>query len=329
MGLNESQYQAIMRIYEQRQLKSQDIMRERHAELCRRFPEYAELESSMASLSVQQGRLLLNGDDNALATLHDQLHELRMRQQAILRAGSYPQDYLSPVYECKDCKDTGYIDGQKCHCLKQLIVDSLYRQSNLKEKLKEENFDTFSLKYYSNNYIDPKSGRSSLEIIEEALRVCKRFAEDFDRDSPNLLLYGNVGVGKTFLSNCIARELLDSGHTVLYFSASEFFSVFERAIFDKDDEDARTLREYIQDCELLIIDDLGTERTNSFVSSILFNCVNERLLQKKSTIISTNISLETLANLYSERTFSRITSSYHMLKIIGDDIRIKKKLMKE
>ena len=329
MGLNIPQYQAIMRIYEQRQLKTQDISRKRYEEVRRSLPEYEKLEQDIASLSVQQGKLLLNGDDTALDTLHRECASIRSRMQELLSLGGFAEDYLAPVYTCSDCKDTGYIDGQKCHCLKQLIVDSLYQQSNLREKLQKENFDTFSLKYYSDNYRDSK-GRSSLQVIKDALQICKNFVSAFDTRSPNLYIYGSVGVGKTFLSNCIAKELLDSGHTVLYFSAVDFFSVFERVIFDKEDFDAKNLYEYIHDCELLIIDDLGTERVNSVFSSAFFNCINERLLSKNSTVISTNISLETLKSQYSERVFSRIASpDFQVLNLIGDDIRIKKKLMNE
>ena len=137
---------------------------------------------------------------------------------------------------------------------------------------------------------------------------------------------GDVGVGKTFLSNCIAKDLIEAGFSVLYFSAPTLFNTLAQGTFDKNDADAKNMYEYIFDCDLLIIDDLGTELTNTFIASQLFTCVNERLLSKRSTLISTNLSLDTLADLYTERSFSRITSNYIMLKLIGDDIRIKKKL---
>ena len=327
MGLKASQYQAIMRIYEQKQLKSQDIMNRRYDEVCRSFPEFRKLDESISALSVQCGKRLLEGDTSAMDTLHKELASLRSRKQDLLMSGGFPADYLEPVYECPDCRDTGYTGSRKCHCLERMIVDTLYQHSNLKGILERENFDTFSLKYYSDNFIDPKTGRSSRAVIKDALKTCRAFVSGFEDTSPNLLLYGDVGVGKTFLSHCIAKELIDSGHSVLYFSSAEFFSVYERVTFHKEDSDAKNLSDYIRECDLLIIDDLGTEMTNSFITASLFACINERLFNKKSTIISTNITLDTLADLYTERTFSRITSSYTMLKLIGDDIRIKKKLM--
>ncbi|MFR5507250.1 MAG: ATP-binding protein, partial [[Ruminococcus] torques] len=142
----------------------------------------------------------------------------------------------------------------------------------------------------------------------------------------NLFFYGSVGVGKTFLSTCIAREIMEREFSVLYFSAPQLFSVLTQTKFDRNDVDSKNMNDYIFNCDLLIIDDLGSEYTNAFIAAQFFTCINERLIHKKSTIISTNLSLESLANLYTERSFSRITSSYALLKIIGDDIRIKKKL---
>lgn len=167
-----------------------------------------------------------------------------------------------------------------------------------------------------------------MQVIQDALKLCHHFADTFGTEFNNLFLYGDVGVGKTFLSNCIAKELMDREYSVLYFSSSKFFSILAKNTFDKNNIDAQNMYEYIFDCDLLIVDDLGTEFTNSFVASQFFTCINERLLSRKSTIISTNLSLDTLADLYTERSFSRITSNYTMVKLIGDDIRIKKKLIK-
>ena len=175
--------------------------------------------------------------------------------------------------------------------------------------------------------MDPKTGRSSYQAAQEALLICHEFADTFGKDFKNLFLYGDTGVGKTFLANCIAKQLMDHSYSVIYFTAFELFDIFAKSKFQKDDE-AESMYEHIFDCDLLIIDDLGTELSNSFTTSQLFLCLNERLLRHRSTIISTNLSLEALVDLYSERTFSRITSNFTMLKLTGDDIRIKKKLMK-
>ena len=326
MGLKNSQYQAIMRDYERKQLKSRDLLSRRHEEVYKRLPEFKSLDESIAILSVQYGKRLLNGDDSAVDSLKVELAVLRSSKQALLKSAGFPSDYLEPVYECSACRDTGYIDGKKCRCFKKAVTKLLYEQSHLNTVLEQENFQTFSFQYYSDNFIDPKSGRSSLSVMKEAFRICTEFVRNFDTSHQNLFLYGDVGVGKTFLSNCIAKELMDTGFSVLYYSAPSFFNILAQNAFDKKDVDAQHIYKYIFDCDLLIIDDLGTEFTNSFIASQLFTCINERLLCNRSTIISTNLSLDSLADLYTERSFSRITSNYIMLKLIGDDIRIKKKL---
>lgn len=152
--------------------------------------------------------------------------------------------------------------------------------------------------------------------------------QNFDTKGGNLLFYGETGVGKTFLTHCIAKELLESAHSVIYFTAFDLFELFSAATFRRSHEEDEVMQRHssIFDCDLLIIDDLGTEMTNSFVSSQLFLCINERLMNGKSTIISTNLSLEALRDLYSERVFSRISSSFQMRKLIGKDIRLLKKL---
>ena len=142
----------------------------------------------------------------------------------------------------------------------------------------------------------------------------------------NLLFYGDTGVGKTFLSNCVAKELLDQGYSVIYFTAFQFFDILSKGVFQKD-TDAIAAHQNIYDCDLLIIDDLGTEFANAFTSSQLFLCVNERILRNKSTIISTNLNMSDLAEMYSERVPSRITSNYTVIKLFGDDIRILKRRM--
>lgn len=326
MALTNAQHDLIMRSYEEKQLRSQNILLQHYKEIYSKIPQIKELENSISFLSVQQAKKLLDGDDSALDTLRTQIYALRTEKSTLLKEHGYPEDYLEETYECPLCKDTGYIGSKKCACFKKATIELLYAQSNLKEILQKENFGTFRLDYYSDNFVDPKTGRSSLTTMKEALTVCKRFADAFSEEPRNLFLYGDTGVGKTFLSNCIAKELIDKAYSVIYFTAFELFDIFEKSKFGKDSA-AEAMNTHIFDCDLLIIDDLGTELPNSFTTSRLFLCLNERLLRKKSTIISTNLALDTFVEYYSERTFSRITSNYRMLKLIGDDIRIKKKLM--
>ena len=326
MPLSNSQYDEIMREYDQRQLQDRRILDERRREVFQKIPQLKELESTVASRSVRQARLLLDGDTSALASLKEELADLSRQRDALLTAGGFASNYLDPVYECPDCKDTGYIDGRKCHCFKQAIINTVYAQSNIREILKRENFDRFSYSYYSDEDISPTTGLSALATAHHAVEECHRFIDAFDNKPQNLFFYGGTGVGKTFLTNCMAKELLDKGYSVIYFTAFQLFDILSKGVFEKD-ADAIAAHQNIFDCDLLIIDDLGTELVNSFTSSQLFLCVNERILRQKSTIISTNLSMNQMVDLYSERTLSRISSNYSIIKLFGDDIRIKKRQM--
>lgn len=238
---------------------------------------------------------------------------------------SLPENYFEPVYECPDCKDTGYIGGKPCHCFKQQAIDLIYTQSNIKDILTKENFSTLSLDYYSDSNVNPATGLTSLATAKAAVARCHEFVDQFDNTFANLYFFGDTGIGKTFLSNCIAKELLDSGHSVIYFTAFQLFDILSKGVFEKD-SDAIATHQNIFDCDLLVIDDLGTELINSFTSSQLFLCVNERLIRQKSTIISTNLSVERIKESYSERTFSRILDSYTFINLFTEeDIRKQKR----
>lgn len=326
MILTNSQYDAIMRTYEQKQLHNHKELEKRYANAYEKLPALKEIHETISSLSVGQARKLLEGDETALAELKVQIKELSEEANALLVAGGFPSDFLEPHYECADCKDTGYIANEKCHCFQRFVIDMLYEQSNLKHLLQKENFDTFSFSYYSPNYIDPETGHSSLATIRDAYEEARKFVDTFGKEFRNLFFYGDPGVGKTFLSNCIAKELIDRSNSVIYLSSFQLFDTLAKGKFEKDEQAAK-INKHLLNCDLLIIDDLGTELVNSLTVSQLFLCLNERLLNRKPTIISTNLSLDALVEIYSERIFSRITSNYTMLKITGDDIRIKKKLM--
>lgn len=326
MILNNSQYDAIMRTYEQKQLHNHRELEQRYQNAYKKLPALKEIHETISSLSVGQARKLLEGDEVALTELKTRIKELSEEAAALLFAGGFPADYLELHYECENCKDTGYIGNEKCHCFQNTIINMLYEQSNLKHVLQKENFDTFSFSYYSPNYIDPETGYSSLSTIQNAYEEARRFVDTFGKEFHNLFLYGDPGVGKSFLSNCIAKELIDQSNSVVYLSSYQLFDTLTKGRFDRD-EQAEKMNKHLFHCDLLIIDDLGTELVNSLTVSQLFLCLNERLLNRKPTIISTNLSLDALVEIYSERIFSRITSNYTMLKLTGDDIRIKKKLM--
>ncbi len=327
MPLTNSQYDIIMREYEKKQRKSRDELNARIDEVYAKLPELHEIDNSIVDLSMSKARaLLFNKSTEDLSSLKDEISSLSNYKQRLLLSNGFSRDYLEPKYECANCKDTGYVDNVKCHCFKKASVELLYLQSNLMEILKKENFSNFRIDFYSSAHIDKRTGRSSLETMQNALDTCKNFVDTFGVKKNNLFLYGDTGVGKTFLSHCIAKELIERSFSVIYFSAFSLFDTLAKSRFEKE-IDAKSMNEYIMDCDLLIVDDLGTELTNSFITSEFFNFINERISYNKSTIISTNLTLDALRDMYEERTFSRITSNYTILKLTGEDIRLKKKFL--
>ena len=275
--------------------------------------------------SVAGAKRLLGGDIGVLSQLKEELADLREQKALLIRAKGYPDDYLELHYRCPDCKDTGWRDGRKCHCFLKAQMKLLYAQSNLDQVLDQENFGNLSYAYYDDQEILPEIGLTNADYMRRVVRGCMDFAADFDRKKENLLFTGSTGVGKTFLTNCIARALMDSGHSVIYLSAGDLFEVFSRNKFDYDTpEDMRDTYRYILDCDLLIIDDLGTELNNSFTSSQLFYCINERMNMSRSTIISTNLSIARLRDSYTDRVTSRIMR-YRIIPLYGRDIRLLKR----
>ena len=326
MALQNFQYDIIMREYSRRQSQVQHDLEERRKEAFIRVPRLLEIDQEVAALSARKARSLLQGESDTVEDLKKDVAALAQERRTLLRSNGFSDDYLEPHYFCPLCQDTGYVDGQKCSCFKKSEVELLYTQSNLKEILKKENFEHFSFDWYSDTMKNEATGLTARETAKRAYNTARNFVDDFDKRAQNLFLYGSTGVGKTFLSHCIASELLKTAHCVLYFSAFDLFDRLAQTAFSRKSE-TDPGDDFILDCDLLIIDDLGTEFANGFTISQMFVCLNERLLRGKSTMISTNLSLDDLNNMYSERVFSRITSAYTVLRITGDDIRIQKKLM--
>ena len=329
MPLTNEQYESIMKKYDATRTRNRHLLEERRLQVYRCVPEYQKLEAESGRLSVACARRLLDGEEEALQLLHEKLKDLGVQKGELLKKAGFPEDFLSPVYDCPDCQDTGYLpmkEGEsgdeysspkKCHCFRRQEITMLYEQSNIQSMIEKENFSTLSFDYYQGE---------DLKRFQEAVRISLDFVQNFKQDYQNLFFYGTVGTGKSFLSGCIARELLQQGLSVIYFSASGLFDTLARYSFDvKAKETLYNFCKDLYNSDLVIIDDLGTEITNSFVTSQLFACLNKRVLGKKSTIISTNLSLEELKERYSDRIFSRITSNFTLCKLTGPDIRLYKK----
>ncbi len=325
MALSNSQYQEIMRDYQAQQLRNKHEQDERIREIYERLPAVREIDQAVSTRAVLRAKELLNGKREALEELREEIADLREQKKVLLASKGYPADYMEMRYRCLDCQDTGYTkEDKKCHCFRQAQIRLLYAQSNLEEILKRENFDTFSYEYFDQEQVEPAVGMTVAAYMKQVYRWCMEFAIEFDEKGGNLLFTGATGRGKTFLTNCIAKKLIDSYHSVIYLSAHDLFDVFSKNRFEyQTEEGMKEMHQFIWDCDLLIIDDLGTELNNSFTSSQLFFCVNQRLLSGRSTIISTNLSLDRLRDEYTDRVTSRIMSSYTIIPLYGGDIRLR------
>lgn len=324
MSVASSKYDEILRQYDKKRLNLQHEQHIKQQEIYKKVPRIKEIDDTISSLSVQTAKSLLLSKDASMDSFKTQITALKAEKTSLLNENFTPE-FLNLSYECPDCKDTGYIDGNKCHCFKRSIINALYEQSNLKDILENENFGTFNLRLYKNDCLDSATGMTPLDNISRAIQTSKEFINNFDKEFKNLFIYGATGVGKTFLTNCIAKELMDKSHSVVYISAIKLFDILADNAFGRGGTDIEQQYANIFDCDLLIIDDLGTELVNNFSVSQLFNCINERYLNQKSVIISSNLSISDLRDMYSERIFSRITSNYTLMKIFGDDLRITKK----
>lgn len=318
MPLTTNQFRNLIREYDQRRTEAQRIHAERLDEIRSRVSGYTELEDEATDIAMHYARLSIADPDTDLSTMDTELDRINRRKEELLKSAGYDPAYLTVPYRCQDCEDTGYIGGRKCHCFRQaelrILYEALYDKSNLHSLLETDNFSSMREDLYTGE---------DLEHFREAVRVCRDYIAGFDTDYNNLLFVGSVGTGKSFLSSCIAHELLMSGHSVLYFSASDFFDTCAHNAFRRGDDDAPDIDNDLYDCDLLIIDDLGTEYANQFVSSELFSCLNARHNKRRSTIINTNLSLKFLQERYSDRVLSRITGYYTILKLTGPDLRMK------
>ena len=307
MSLTREQYDEIMRGYMQKQSRRHQLTLQRRDEVYARIPEFRQLSDRVSEIAVDylHSRLGEKRDDTIVspAFVRPQLEEIAAKKRELLASHGFPEDYLTVSPECPFCNDTGFVNGQKCRCFRRKEVEILYSHSHLKVYQGED-----------------------LKRFRIAAAACRRMAAEFDTAYRNLYLYGTVGTGKSFLSICIAREVLESGHSVLYFSAAAMFDKLSMYSFDvRTKEELRSFTADLYECDLLIIDDLGTEFTNQFISAQLFACLNERHLNRKSTVISTNLSLAEMQSRYSDRVFSRITNDYELYKLTGSDIRVLKR----
>lgn len=326
MALTDYQYDEIMSVYYDNQFHNRAIEKERKEEIYKKIPRIEEIDEMIALSSIQAARAKLL--DENVSTMPTKANNAKLVEEKhkLLIDNGYPEDYLKPVYTCKACQDTGKINNIYCKCFKQASLRYLYKQSTIEQMLEKENFDNFSLEYYSKE-LDGVHPSSPYDNINYILNEAKEYVQNFDATPANLLFYGGTGLGKTYLSNCIAKALLDQNHTVLYQSSIHLFEDICSDVLMKkgNNPDSQRQYHYLFDCDLLIIDDLGTEAKTSFITSEVYDILNTRMRDGKSTIISSNLSLKEISERYSDRVISRIFSEYKVYNFYGNDIRLQKR----
>lgn len=319
MGLSNKQFDSILEKYDSIRLENHYTQLKRQEEVRKKAPAYFDCEDELRSIRMEMMQARLDDNKETLSLLTEKEDLLKDKRNRVLEEAGFGSDYLLPIYHCVKCKDTGFLPKtrKKCSCFIKAQTRLLFEQSGIYNLIQQQNFDTLSFEFFN---------EKESEHYANALNISRKFIENFDTDYQNLVFYGNVGTGKTFLSCCIAKALMEKGNSVIYCSADKLFkNLAELRQFSDSKSSYVSFLEDINQCDLLIIDDLGTETTTEWVKSDLFTCINNRNLFQKATLISTNLTLKELQERYSERIFSRLSSNFTFCKFEGRDIRVLKK----
>lgn len=310
--------------YDKLRSENEKMRDRRVAEVYEKLPEIEEIDKKIAEIgSSTLKEILANPEKSGLKEdMKSKFTVLKQQRSEILAKNSIPSDFDKVHYRCDICKDTGHIDGGgKCGCFSQRLIDCMYKQSGIGELLKYQNFDTFNLEYYSK--VKPKDKKfSPYENMKNIKSYCERYVEEFDKNRKSLCFYGDTGLGKTFISCCIAKAMMDKGKSVLYLSAAKLFKMMDDYRYGKADGDSGI--DDIYGCDLLVIDDLGAETQTRSSAANLLELVNDRTISNKKIIINTNLNFEGMEMRYTKRFSSRLLENFTVMIFYGEDIRRKK-----
>ena len=324
MGYNSSIYKKIYDEYSKKYLIAREKADARARELRMQIPELLKIdrELSMAGLEIFSASVS-GGDYKAkIAEIKEKNMALQKKRAELLVANGYPADYSDVKYDCEKCGDTGFIENTMCSCMREALTLAGIENSGFSSLIREQSFENFSLDYYSKNI-------QQSEIMKRNRDYLVNYADTFNpKTSQSILMMGGTGLGKTHLSSSLARRVIEKGNDVFYTGAIDLFSQFEIDRFKSYSNEPNELIERYFECDLLIIDDLGTEMINQFSVSTLYNLLNDRLSRKKPTIISTNLSKDDIQKKYTDRITSRMLGEYQVLFFVGTDVRAQK-LMKK
>ena len=317
MGFNRENYARIKQEYDGKYLRAQEAARLRRAEIHAKLPEVAKIDAELSESGIRVFEASLRQDKAAIDAIEAENVELNKKRAALLVEAGYSADYTEVKYECDACGDTGVVDYRMCSCMREKLVIAGLESSGMYSLIKSQTFDNFKLDYYSGE---------ALNRMKTILDIAKSYAERFEAGkSGSIIMMGNTGLGKTHLSSAVGGVIAKKGNDVYYTGAVDMLADFEKERFgyDRSGEQTSETEKYFS-CDLLIIDDLGTELINQFTTSSLYNLLNSRLVKGKATIINTNFSRDELRKKYQDRITSRIFGEYTVLPFLGTDIREKK-----
>lgn len=319
MSFNRENYKRIKEEYDGKYLKARDAANLRRAQIHTELPEIAEIDRELSSVGLEILQAAISGRSSEIDSIKQKNIGLLEKRGQILQTAGYPSDYTEIKYECQLCSDTGAVDNKMCSCMRKRLVEAGIASSGMADLIARQSFENFSLDYY-------KQSEKVYSTMSAIYALLAKYAENFAPEtSGNIAMFGGTGLGKTHLSSAVAGKVIEKGHDVYYASALSLFADFEMRRFGNSasaSADGNIDRYF--DCDLLIIDDLGTEVTNQFTTSCLYDIINSRLNAKKPTIISTNLSQDEFRKRYWDRITSRVLGEYIVLPFCGTDIRSQK-----
>lgn len=324
--MNKSVLKELSIEYERKRDRQIRDQKSRIEKVYKKVPAIKRIDEDIFKTGLSMSKYIIGNPDNYKDSMEEaktQIQSLKMEKAYLMTESNIPADYMDIIYDCKICKDTGYLDnGKQCNCLKQALVSRAYQMSNLENVLQKENFKNFNIDIFKDEPFENEI-MTPRENMMDIVGIAEGFINNFNENNgDNLLFYGTTGLGKTFLCNCIAKSLLDKNRIVIYQTAFTILEIIEKHRFGRGNKEFNDYQYgLLFEADLLVIDDLGTEVANTFTNAEIFNIVNTRIISGKKTLISTNLTPKEISETYTDRVFSRILDKFIPLKFYGYDLR--------